>query len=256
MSSVSSSIFLLAQISDCHLFSQADGFHYGANVYQNLVAVLDDIKNQHCVHAVCFTGDVTQDHSEDSYQLFVKAVVESGIEVPFYFLAGNHDEHELLDKYLSVPPFKTDKIINEQHWQVALLNSKSDTPKGIVSPSELLVFEANIEEDKHQLVMMHHHPVDVGYFIDRHGLDNQTQFWQVINEQPTIKAIACGHVHQALTLYSNESATIPVFTCPATSIQFDTSKNSGASNGQNAGYRIFSLYADGQIDTDSHFLSR
>ena len=56
------------------MFSQTDGLHHGANVYHNLVSVLDDIKNQHLVDAIVFTGDITQDHSEKSYQLFVQAV--------------------------------------------------------------------------------------------------------------------------------------------------------------------------------------
>jgi Icc protein len=247
---------MLAQISDCHLFSQTSGMHYGANVYQNLVAVLNDIKKQQSVQAVIFTGDITQDHSDASYQLFVQAVTESGIEVPFYYLAGNHDEHELLDKYLSVAPFKNDKFINEQYWQIALVNSKSDTPKGFVTASELSALSKNIDKNKHQLIMMHHHPIDVGYFIDRHGLENQQAFWQTIVQQPSIKAIACGHVHQALTLSLAEAPSTPLFTCPATSIQFDTRKNSGASNGQSAGYRIFSLYSDGQLSTGSYFLAR
>ncbi|MFB0979481.1 MAG: metallophosphoesterase [Alteromonadaceae bacterium] len=251
-----SPVFKIAQITDCHLFSQTDGLHYGANVYQNLVAVLREIKSQTDIQVIVFTGDITQDHSEASYQLFVEAVLNSEINIPFYYLAGNHDEHELLDKYLSVPPFKSDKLINDPNWQVVLLNSKSDTPKGLVTQSDLLALESIVDERKHQLLMMHHHPLDVGYFMDKHGLVNQTQFWQTINKFPSIKGITCGHVHQSLTLYSNHTPSIPLFTCPATSIQFDTSKTSGASNGQSAGYRIFSLFPGGKVNSDSYFLSR
>jgi len=250
------SVFKIAQISDCHLFSQTDGLHYGANVYQNLVSVLQEIKNEADVEVIVFTGDITQDHSEASYQLFVEAVLSSEIKAPLYYLAGNHDEHELLDKYLSVPPFSSIKLINKQCWQVVLLNSKSDTPKGLVTQGDLLALESTLDKGKHQLLMMHHHPLDVGYFMDKHGLENQTQFWQTINKHSSIKGITCGHVHQSLTLYSDHTPSIPVFTCPATSIQFDTSKSSGASNGQSAGYRIFSLFDDGEIISDSYFLSR
>jgi len=250
------SVFKIAQISDCHLFSQSDGLHYGANVYQNLISVLQKIKEEPDVEAIIFTGDITQDHSEASYQLFVETVLKSDITLPFYYLAGNHDEHELLDKYLSVPPFSSNKLINEQCWQIVLLNSKSDTPKGLVSQDDLFALEAVINKDKHQFLLMHHHPIDVGYFMDKHGLENQTQFWQTINKHSSIKGIACGHVHQSLTIYSDHTPSIPLFTCPATSIQFDTSKSSGASNGQGAGYRIFSLFADGQIHSNSCFLSR
>jgi Icc protein len=249
-------VFKIAQISDCHLLCQTDGLHYGANVYQNLLAVLQEIKCQHQVQAIVFTGDITQDHSEESYQLFVDAVQQSSLTIPFYYLAGNHDEHVLLDKYLSVPPFSSAKLLNEQNWQIVLLNSKSDTPKGLVSRSDLLAFESIVEPQKHQLVMMHHHPIDVGYFIDKHGLENQTKFWQTMNKFSSIKAITCGHVHQGLTLYSETSPVIPLFTCPATSIQFDISKTSSASNGQGAGYQILSLFTDGQINVNCYFLPR
>jgi len=250
-----SAVNKIAQISDCHLFSNTDGFHHGANVYQNLVDVLHELKNQQPLSAIIFTGDITQDHSEASYQLFVQAVLNSGIQVPFYYLAGNHDEHDLLEQYLSVPPFRNEKVVYIGEWQLILLNSKSDTPKGIVTSHDLQAFEVNVDEQKHQLVMMHHHPLDVGYFIDRHGLDNQDQFWQSVHKFSSVKAISCGHVHQALMLNSNSTKSIPLFTCPATSIQFDTTKDSGASNGQGAGYRVFSLFADGKIIADSFFLS-
>jgi Icc protein len=180
-----------------------------------------------------------------------------GITTPFYYLAGNHDEHELLDKYLSVPPFSNKKMITHDYWQIALLNSKSESPKGFVSEGELSALENNIDNTKHQLIMMHHHPLDVGYFIDRHGLTNQTKFWQTITKQQTVKAIACGHVHQEMTIYSHpQDKGIPLYTCPATSIQFDPSKDSGSSNEQGGGFRLFSLFANGEIETQCHFLPR
>ncbi|MFB1000732.1 MAG: metallophosphoesterase [Colwellia sp.] len=55
-----SPVFKIAQITDCHLFSQTDGLHYGANVYQNLVAVLREIKSQTDIQVIVFTGDITQ----------------------------------------------------------------------------------------------------------------------------------------------------------------------------------------------------
>lgn len=255
-SSILPTTYTIAQISDCHLFSQKGGMHYGANVYQNLLNVLQKIKTQHQVQAIVFTGDITQDHSEVSYQRFVEAVAECEITTQIYYLAGNHDEHELLDKHLSLTPFNTGKLIDDTFWQIVLLNSKSETPKGLVSEKDLSALDSKIDKTKKQLIMMHHHPLDVGYFIDRHGLTNQKQFWQAINKQQTIKAIACGHVHQSMTIYSKPEANgVPLYTCPATSIQFDTTKESGSSNGQGGGFRIFSLYANGQIETQSYFLA-
>ena len=113
---------------------------------------------------------------------------------------------------------------------------------------------------------MHHHPVDVGYFIDKHGLQNKDDFWQTItsynqNNNNKIKAIACGHVHRAsvLTLKNNEEAvdnqaSVDLYTCPATSIQFDPSADTVKALTQGPAYRLFYLQQDGTLDTDIVYL--
>jgi Icc protein len=45
-----------------------------------------------------------------------------------------------------------------------------------------------------------------------------------------------------------------LYTCPATSIQFDQNKSTSACNGQGAGYRIFELHDDQTLTTRTHFL--
>ncbi len=246
---------IIAQISDCHLFSDINQCHHGANVYQNLVDVLDVLKANATIDMIIFTGDLSQDHTEGSYQNFVKAVNQAEITIPFYYLAGNHDEPQQLKQYLTAKPFCQQKLIEDKNWQIILLNSKSDTPAGRVETAELQRLKNEIVTDKHQLVMMHHHPINVGYFIDRHGLENSEIFWQSIDQQASIKAIACGHVHRALTILpSNSKRKIPLYTCPATSIQFDPTKKNVSSTGESAGYRLFTLFADGEIETDFYYV--
>ena len=240
------------------------------------------------VDYVVFTGDLTQDHSEQSYQNFVDLVRECGVVVPIYYLAGNHDEPELLAKYFSAAPFSSDTCIEHPHWQIQLVDSKSATPAGYVSEQALAKLQSAIKQGKHQLVMMHHHPIDVGYFIDKHGLQNKADFWQAINDYDNIQAIACGHVHSAMQLSiesepakvakevnvtnaTNVSKAIKItkavttqstavnqavtlYTCPATSIQFDPSVDGVAALAKGPGYRIFNLSADGNLHTDVVYL--
>ena len=259
MKSKQESPLIIAQISDCHLFADVTQCHYGADVYNNFLTVLQKLKVNTAIDVIVFTGDLSQDHTERSYQNFVNAVHQAKISVPFYYLAGNHDEPQLLNKYLISAPFYQQKLIEQKNWQIILLNSKSETPAGIIVQDELQrlkTLSAETNTDKHQLVMMHHHAIDVGYFIDRHGLKNSDVFWQVIEQQPTIKAIACGHVHRALTVYlspnkpQENKRSIPLYTCPATSIQFDPAKETVSSTGESAGYRLFTLFADGKIETN------
>ncbi|AAZ26872.1 metallophosphoesterase [Colwellia psychrerythraea] len=243
-----------AQITDSHLFSSVDGLHHGHNVLANLKKVLLSICDNPSIKYIIFTGDLTQDHTEQSYQNFVDCVLECHITVPIYYLAGNHDEPKLLDKYFSASPFQADKEINLSHWQVQLVDSKSATPAGYVGEQALVKLKDAIQKNKNQLLMMHHHPIDVGYFIDKHGLQNKDAFWQVINSYDNIKAIACGHVHGDMTLTNAITSPInePVvlYTCPATSIQFDPTVDGVAALSKGPGYRLFSLYADGQLNTE------
>ena len=245
-----------AQLTDCHLFADKNSCHYGANVYQNLCKVLNQIKQIPALDFLLFTGDLTQDHSDKSYQHFVNAVSESELTLPVYWLAGNHDNIATMTTYLSDAPFTSRKQITSAHWQVTLLNSKSDTPAGTVETTQLQQLMQTAQPNKFQLLVMHHHAVDVGYFIDKHGLTNQSEFWQCVNQIPTVKAIACGHVHNALIRYHpNSDYQVPVIACPATSIQFKQQNHSVESANLPAGFRHYQLFANGELETTEHYIA-
>lgn len=241
--------FVIAQFSDSHLFADKKAKHFGADVWQNLNCVLADIAKRDNIDCVVFTGDLTQDHTETSYQHFVQAVEQAQLSIPVHFLAGNHDDRELINKHLTAPSFNTNKTITRDCWQIQLLDSKSDTPSGLVNQQELLALSEHIDNSKYQLLMMHHHPVNVGYYIDKHGLLEQDSFWQAIGElnapHHNIKAIACGHVHRAIHA---TRASVEVFTCPATSVQFgDTKEKIGSIM---PSYRLFHLESNGLISSN------
>ncbi|MDT0603624.1 metallophosphoesterase [Thalassotalea castellviae] len=244
-----------AQISDCHLYRDKTALHFGVNVYQNLCRVLEQIKRTPAIELIVFTGDLTQDHSISSYQNFTDAINETDFTLPVYFVAGNHDEPKLLQQYLSGTPFHSAKVINKNQWQIQLLASKSTTPSGEVSANELARLLNCVDSHKFQFIFMHHHPVDVGYFIDKHGLLNKNTFYQTLNKLEAVKAVACGHVHNALALKIDiTERVIPLFTCPATSIQFDQNATRVENSGKPAGFRIFELADDGQVNSQVVFI--
>lgn len=252
---------VIAQFSDSHLFAAIDGLHHNVNVQNNLQQVLASIAADRNIDYAIFTGDLTQDHSEQSYINFVEAVRSENISIPVLFLAGNHDEPKLLNKHLAGKPFVSDKKIEGDYWQVQLVDSKSETPAGVVSNQTLQELPQLLNGNKFQLLMMHHHPVDVGYFIDRHGLQNKDNFWQVITAYNNyekgnkgIRGIACGHVHRAsvVTRRDNEQreqTNVNLYTCPATSIQFDPSVDTVSALAQGPAYRLFYLQQDGTLNS-------
>jgi Icc protein len=241
--------FIIAQFSDCHLFADKQAKHLGANVWHNLNWVLADIAQRTTIDCVVFTGDLTQDHSACSYQHFVSAIEHAQFPMPVHFLAGNHDDKSLLTQYLTAPNFVTDKKINSDFWQIQLLDSKSKTPSGMINPQSLQAVSQQMDNSKFQLLMMHHHPINVGYYIDKHGLLEQNAFWHSIatlnKTNRNIKGIACGHVHRAVHM---SKLDVDVYTCPATSVQFGDSKEEVGSILPS--YRLFYLASNGTIESD------
>jgi len=244
-----------AQISDCHLYANKLAKHYGVNVFDSLCSVLLHINNSTTIEFIVFTGDLTQDHSEQSYKNFLEAVKMTNTSLPIYFLAGNHDDHELLNKYLKNENFRQESMVEDPYWQVLLVNSKSETPAGLVLlPESKRLLEA-VSPDKNQFILMHHHPTDVGYFIDKHGLKNKTDFYQTLDKIKNLQAIACGHVHNSMELIiKTPKNTIPLFTCPATSIQFEKLGSELKNSGANPGYRVFTLNDNGNVQGQTIFL--
>jgi len=181
-------------------------------------------------------------------------VVDAGMQCPVYYLSGNHDDPALLTQYLAVPPFCQTTYFSIENWQFFLLASKTNTPAGVISESTLQQLTEQCSATQFQFLLLHHHPIDVGYFIDRHGLANQQQFWQRIQPYPSIKAIACGHVHRALQITEPSSGTV-LYTCPATSIQFDPAFDGIRALTNIPGYRLFTLSADGQVQTQVVYIT-
>jgi Icc protein len=68
-----------------------------------------------------------------------------------------------------------------------------------------------------------------------------------VNQYSSIKAIACGHVHRQLIIEHQPSKTT-VFTCPATSIQFDPTVDGVKALDEAPQYQVFQLFNDGSIE--------
>lgn len=244
----------LVQISDSHLFAGKSQLHHGVCVYQNLLNVFRHIKQLPDISAIIFTGDMTQDHTEQSYRNFVDCLAEANLDLPCYILAGNHDDVGML-KSLEDGQITYGGVAIFDEWQCLFTNSKGDTPAGDVSNSELNRLSKLLNQNKPTLLFMHHHASNVGYFIDRHGLSNRDEFWQLINQSVDIQAIACGHVHRGECYFPPESLrNLPLYACPSTSIQFDPDAESVKALPIGPGVRVFELKNAGQLTTELIYL--
>ncbi|WP_169303020.1 metallophosphoesterase [Thalassotalea mangrovi] len=238
---------VFTQFSDCHLYADKSALHFGQPVYANLVRTLGDMREMKDLQFAVFTGDLSQDHSDQSYRNFNEAISESGIQVPIYWLPGNHDSIEQMQNLLVHPLLNDDKDIVLDGLRLMLLNSKSATPAGLLADTELARLQ-DIDKTDATLLFMHHHPRPVGYFIDRHGLQNASAFWLLLQHLPGVVGVACGHVHRAITQNADKNASAPVYCCPATSIQFDPEFDGVKALPEGPAYRTF-YYDNGELSS-------
>ncbi|KID54858.1 3',5'-cyclic-nucleotide phosphodiesterase [Pseudoalteromonas luteoviolacea] len=238
----------LAHITDTHLFEQSNGEYFSVNTAEHFTRVLADLALQN-LDAVIFGGDLTQDHTFASYQLFARLIDESALTCPVFWLPGNHDDIGYLNE-ISQGQIISAKKISFALGQVLLLDSKGPTPSGWVS-------EAHLEEVTGQcvvpsLVFCHHNPLAIQGYLDKHMLENGPQLLNRLVDSQNVIALFHGHVHNEYVFRFRE---LPVYATPATSIQFKKFTNDWQQENPGAGYRIIN-WSEGGVQTEVKWLTK
>ncbi|MGD8170935.1 3',5'-cyclic-AMP phosphodiesterase [Vibrio sp. TRT 21S02] len=245
-----SSIKLL-QITDTHLFAPDDGSLLSVNTQDSFHAVVDAIVESGSIFDVVLaTGDISQDHSEESYQRFEKGI--EPLEKPCLWLPGNHDYKPNMGAILPSTQIKqSEHVLLGEHWQVVLLDSQvSGVPHGRLSDQQLQLLDEKLEQysERYTLVLLHHHPLLVGSaWLDQHSLKDADNFWQIIEKYNNVRAVLCGHIHQDMDKLHNN---VRVMATPSTCVQFKPNSQNFALDRQSPGWREIELYEDGTIVTE------
>lgn len=244
---------VLLQITDTHLFANESGSLLGVETQASFNAVLDAIDTHSTgFDAIVATGDISQDHTADSYQRFAEGIARWS--QPCFWLPGNHDYQPMMTSVLPSAQIKPNtQILVGDHWQMILLDSQvMGVPHGELSAAQLTQLDQALAQypDRHALVLLHHHPLPAGSaWLDQHQLQNQAPLWQVIEQYTQVKAVLCGHIHQALDrIYRG----VKVLATPSTCIQFLPDSDDFALDQKNPGWRYLTLTAQGEIFTQVH----
>lgn len=239
----------LLQITDTHLFSDKKKDLLGIKTVQSYEAVIKHASrySSECL-AVLSTGDISQDHSAQSYVDFTKRI--KTLNMPCYWLPGNHDiQAVMVPNLLQQGLAQTRQIISE-HWQIILLDSQIDgVVYGELTQQQLVFLEQALIEfpDKHALICLHHHVLPVGSaWLDQHMLRNSSMLLDLIASYNNVRAVLSGHVHQASDIFHNG---VCFMTTPSTCVQFKRNSDDFALDTQAPGYRYLSLNKAGDIRT-------
>jgi Icc protein len=241
----------LLQITDTHLFASDEGALLGVNTADSLNAVVQTILSRRVDYQLILaTGDISQDHSDYSYQRFVEAI--RPLEKTCLCIPGNHDDKPAMGSVLPGP-----QIIQPRHvmigafWQIILLDSQVvGAPHGLISDDQLTFLDQTLStyDPKHTLVLLHHHPLLVGSgWLDQHALKNSDAFWDVMLRYSHVKGALCGHVHQVM---DRDYHGVLVMSTPSTCVQFKPQSDEFALDLAPPGWRELTLHPDGRLVTN------
>jgi Icc protein len=244
---INKSSITIAHFTDCHLFAHNSGEYFAVNTSQALKQTLKDIKTNKPDLAI-FGGDLTQDHTIASYERFVDLIQSEELDFPVFWLPGNHDELEMFTAaFKEQNNLLNHKCIDTAHFQILLLNSKSETPSGFISNTKLMEIKKQVNgSEKPTIIFAHHHPLKVEGYIDKHILTNGEQLLTQLSQTHKVPLYVHGHVHNE---YDRSYKGIDIYATPATSIQFKKSTIDWQQENLGSGYRLININEQGELNT-------
>ncbi|MBL0842215.1 3',5'-cyclic-AMP phosphodiesterase [Pseudomonas mediterranea] len=239
---------LLVQLSDSHLFAEADASLLGMNTRDSLRAVIDLVlKQQPNIDLMLATGDLSQDGTLASYEAFRQ--MSARIDAPARWIPGNHDEPQVMLQ-AAVQSTLLDPVVDIGNWRITLLDSAvPGSVPGFLAEEQLILLANALSEapERHHLVCLHHHPVSIGCeWMAPIGLRNPDALFAVLDRFPQVRAVLWGHVHQEV---DQVREGVRLLASPSTCIQFEPGAVDFAVGEQMPGYRWLRLLPDGRVET-------
>ncbi|HEY9877601.1 MAG TPA: 3',5'-cyclic-AMP phosphodiesterase [Leptolyngbyaceae cyanobacterium] len=246
---VSNTPLQVVQLSDTHLFADQEGVMLGCPTNKTFTAVLDAVRSLPMPpDLLLLTGDLSQDETPASYEQLTASLRPH--TVPAYWLPGNHDVPELMAQVLCNSPVSTDKSFQAGNWHFILLSTQAPRQvDGHLTVDSLAWLETQLQEhpDSPTLIALHHPPCLIGSaWMDAIGLQNSQAFYDVVDRYSQVKLVIFGHIHQA---FSEVRRGVTYLGCPSTCVQFKPQMEKMVLDRQGPGFRLLSLYPDGQFTT-------
>ena len=239
----------ILHLSDLHLCPSPDAIIYGVNPYENLQKAIEKIQAMKDSIDLCvITGDISNDGSEESYELANKAL--SVLPFPVYVTNGNHDNyHNLMEhrhaKLLSKPIISLQGIDFLFLNSIALAEDGSNRSKGFLNDHELERVK-KVKDQKNPTILLMHHPVlTSSSWMDRRILINRETFLSVVASIPQIIAVLSGHNHRS---FKRHIGPCLFSTSPSVSTSYSDSLHP-YEEAYSPGFDLFTIYQGITYDT-------
>jgi 3',5'-cyclic-AMP phosphodiesterase len=241
----------ILQISDLHVLPHSSDKLLGvATEYYFKLALQHAFDHYKQFDLILVSGDLAQDPCLKSYQRIHDTLIKYRTKT--VCLAGNHDDWTLMQQVLNQNNISCDKqLLFENNWLLINLNTQKLTdPGGLLEPPELkfLTHCLSLYPNRHTLIAFHHHCTPSNStWLDTMQITNSDEFFALLENQPQVKIITTGHIHQAL---ETKHQGIPVLGVPSTCFQFKPKCKDFTLDSIAPGYRVLRLYPNGEFATE------
>lgn len=239
----------LLQVSDMHLYADPDGCLLGQNTRKTFEAVIALAQSRHWPpDAILLTGDLVHDEQLIGYR-WLKDRLDQ-LAVPYFCIPGNHDRVDLIAGYLDPHAIESLRVTQLKHWDIVLLDSSIPYEEGgYLCPHILTGLDQHLARrpQRNTLICLHHQPIPMqSEWLDTMMVENRDDFLAIVERHPQVRAVAWGHVHQAMT---TARGALHLLSVPSTCIQFLPGNDDFALDTATPGYRWLDLHADGTLET-------
>ncbi|WP_009630418.1 3',5'-cyclic-AMP phosphodiesterase [Synechocystis sp. PCC 7509] len=244
------SSLLVAQITDTHLFAEVEPKVFGVATHNSLQAVIERLRAlQSPPDILLLTGDISQDESRQSYDRLYNFIAP--LNIPTYWLPGNHDNLPIMEQVLQQSPIDATKAFQSGGWNFVLLSSLiPGCVQGEISKQSLDWLESQLKKcTLPTLVAIHHPPCLINSeWMDNINLRNYQEFLALIDHYLQIKLVIFGHIHQE---FDSQRQGVRYLGSPSTCVQFQPqSKEFTIDKQAQPGFRLINLFSDGTYDTE------
>ena len=239
----------LLQLTDCHIYADADARFDGVDTRASLAMILAMIALRPAADALLLTGDLSMDGSRASYRWLEQALAPIGS--PILALTGNHDNPARWPPGAGPGFVATPTLFELPPWRLILLDTRIEgVAHGALGAAQCAWLERVLAHptQPYDMIFMHHPPLAVdAAWIDAMGLVDAARLWAVRGLADRVKAIVCGHVHQ---VFDRRHAGVRVLTTPSTCVQFQPRARAYRTDARAPGYRVLELAVDGTFVTE------
>ncbi|MBF0370632.1 MAG: phosphodiesterase [Magnetococcales bacterium] len=245
-------MFRLAHLSDIHLLADPEALLYGQYPLHNFMQVLERVVTWE-PDLLLVSGDISQESSMASYGHFAR--VTCSLPCPIRLIPGNHDRLDLFQEAFDGERIGWQRRVEMGGWRLICLDStQPDESGGVLGVAELAALEDSLAASSPipTLIALHHPPALIqSTWMDRIGLQNPHDLFQITKRHPEVKAVVFGHIHQA---FDEAHDGLRLLGAPATSVQFVPRVEEMAVSKELPGFRWFHLHDDGRFETGCYQL--